>query len=282
MSDADYTEQVVDTNTKSVHINEPAVPIPTETAEALGVDQASFDKYNRNAGFDWASYGKEQAFKQAQRAGRDIDAGVEGNAESDDRFEETAEIEASVESAGLDWDDLGHKVITEGDISQEDYDALEGIGIPPEVIHDYINAVQGQAQGIIDSVIDGFGGQEEFDAVYAELHTSATVEQRNKLDALLRDPDTREAGIMQAYRIAGMQPQAPGTQGVIPQAQPQPSRGNAAPAAPAAKGFTSFNEQVAAQSDPRYRTDPSYREQVLSRIASSTWEMNPRTGGAGM
>jgi hypothetical protein len=57
---------------------------------------------------------------------------------------------------------------------------------------------------------------------------------------------------------------------------------NAGLAAGDAKGFESFEAQVVAQSDPRYKTDPEYRAQVMQRIAASAFDMNPRTHTSGL
>jgi hypothetical protein len=264
-------EQVVETSAQQVHITEPANPEATVDAASLGVDQASFDKYYKDGNFDWANYGKEQAFKASQAS----EAPTEAKAE-----EVQPEAAAAVADAGLDWNSLGAKVSEQGNIDESDYAALTAIGIPEGVISDYIRAVQVSAQSIIDSVIDDFGGQDSFDAVYAALHVNTTEEQRNKLDGLLRDEDTRAAGIAQALKMAGMD--APTQPNAQPAPQPVASQGNAANAPGSVVGFTTQEEQIQAQRDPRYATDPAYREQVIQRIAASTYNMNTRMAGAGL
>ena len=87
-------EQVVETSAQQVHITEPANPEATVDAASLGVDQASFDKYYKEGNFDWASYGKEQAFKASQ----EFEATKEATTE-----EVQPEAAAAVADAGLDW-----------------------------------------------------------------------------------------------------------------------------------------------------------------------------------
>lgn len=252
------------------------VPQPdAPTPESLGVDQASFDKYYKNDEFDWASYGKEQAFKAAQRQQQPAKepAKPEGTEQG---------AQQAVEQAGLDWDSLGEKITAEGDISQDDYEALEKIGIPPHIVQDYIAAVKDQAQVIVDAVIDEFGGQDEFNAVHAALYTNATLDQRNKIDALLRDPDTRAAGVAQAYRLSGIMPGSAPAAPAQNQQAPAASRGNSASSQATPQGFSSFDEQMQAQRDPRYKTDIAYRNEVLQRIAQSDYQMNPRSHSGGL
>jgi hypothetical protein len=266
-------QPVTDNVTQQVHVTDADLPNNApDTAESLGIDAASYDKYYRDGNMDWASYGKEVAFKQQQAA----DKAIQNNEPAP--AEEAGDAQGVVENAGLSWEDLGAKISSVGDIDAEDRAALHAIGIPDQVINDYIGAVTGEAQGIIDAVIDGMGGQEAFDAVYAGLHANSTETQRNNIDALLRDPATRQAGIDTAIRLSGVQVQ----QGEQPQATPVASRGNTTAAAPAAQGFSSFEEQMAAQRDPRYNRDAAFTQEVINRIAVSTYQMNPRSHSGGM
>jgi hypothetical protein len=172
-------QPVTDNVTQQVHVTDADLPNNApDTAESLGIDASSYDKYYKDGNMDWASYGKEVAFKQQQAA----DKAIQNNEPAP--AEEAGDAQGVVENAGLSWEDLGAKISSMGDIDAEDREALHAIGIPDQVINDYIGAVTGEAQGIIDSVIDGMGGQEAFDAVYAGLHANSTETQRNNIDAL--------------------------------------------------------------------------------------------------
>ena len=269
---------VTEHSTQQVHVTDQDLPQNNDTAEAFGVDQASFDKYYKEGNFDWASYGKEQAFKHQQAARNNVAQESEHYDDYNDTDPDSAQ--QVVENAGLAWEDLGAKIADEGDIDEADYDALRAIGIPDQVVHDYIEAVQGQAQAIIDNVIDDIGGQEAIDSVYAGLYTNATEEQRNKIDVLLRDPDTRQAGIETAIRLSGVEYEV--YDDYNDAAQPAPSRGNSAYTTTSAQGFNSFEEQMTAQRDPRYNRDAAYTQEVINRIAASTYQMNPRSHSGGM
>ena len=249
------------------------------TPESLGVDQASFDKYHKEGNFDWASYGKEQAFK-SQQAATEPATDEERNSEAP-KHSDTPEAQDKVAEAGLDWDSLGTKISAEGDIGPDDYAALAKIGVPDTVVKQYVSMVKNDAQSLIDDVIEKAGGQQQFDTMFDALQDKPLA-IRHKIDGLLIDPDTRQYGIDMMYKEAGMaqgQP-APAT------AQPQQVAGNAnnrnPGAAPASQGFASFDEQVAAQRDPRYRTDLTYRNEVMAKIGASTFAMNPRTHTGGL
>ena len=254
------------------------------TPESLGVDQASFDKYHKEGNFDWASYGKEQAFKSQQAAtepAKEPATNEERNSEAP-KHSDTPEAQDKVAEAGLDWDSLGAKISDEGDIGPDDYAALAKIGVPDTVVKQYVTMVKNDAQDLIDDVIEKAGGQQQFDAMFDALQDKS-LDIRNKIDGLLIDPDTRQYGIDMMYKETGME------QGQQTQAPAKANPGSAANAnnrnpgaAPASQGFESFAEQVAAQRDPRYRTDLTYRNEVMAKIGASTFAMNPRTHTGGL
>lgn len=262
---------------------------PAPTAESLGVDQASFDKFFKDGEFNWAAYGKEQAFKAQKKATGEPDKepDKEEPKKSDaPKHSQTKEAEEAVTKAGLDWDGLGSKIAETGDIEAADYEALKGIGIPEDVVKTYIASVKKDAQDLVDAVIDASGGQDTFDKVFDALQEKP-LELRNKIDGLLADPDTRDAGITLMFREAGMErPSAPATETPAPTKEsPKPQNGavnRSGGGGSDAKGYASFEEQVAAQRDPRYKTDVAYRNEVMARIAASTYSMNPRTHTGGL
>ena len=140
----------------------------------------------------------------------------------------------------------------------------------------YVDGIQAGAQQVIDSVIDKVGGQESFNTLHETLFAKATQEQRDTLDVLLREESTQDAGIALAYQYAGITPAAAAP--VAPALAPlATSQGARAPLAAAEVAFESFEEQVQAQQDPRYRTNATYRASVERRIGSSTWSHNIRS-----
>lgn len=265
---------------------------PAPTAESLGVDQASFDKFHKDGQFNWEAYGKEQAFKAQQKAtGEGADKKPDGDEKKPDpdrpkppQHSDTQEAQDAVAKAGLDWDDLGSKIESKGDIDEGDYAALKNLGIPENIVKTYISSVKAESQGIIDAIIEGAGGQETFDKLFDVLHEKP-LDLRNKIDGLLLDPDTRDAGIDLMFKHAGMERPAAHqatTGGPKPTTASTGANNRTSGSAPAGDGFASFEEQVAAQRDPRYKTDVNYRNEVMRKIGASSYEMNPRTHTGGL
>ncbi len=254
-----FTETIEEAQEKIAEAEEP-------TPEDFGVDKASFDKYYNDGEFDWASYGKEQAWKQRQKPEQEPEP--EPRKSEAPRHSDTPAAQEAVEQAGLDWDELGAKISNEGDLSESDYEALGRLGIPNEVVQGYVDMVRRETQGIIDDIIDRAGGQDVFDQAYDVLQDK-DYEVLRKIDDLLLDPSTREYGIDMMFKEAGINP----TQPAQPQAQPYYPEGRASPAANVSEPFSSVNEQVQAMRDPKYRTDIAYRNQVLERIKASNYDI---------
>jgi hypothetical protein len=258
---------------------------PQQSAAELGVDQASFDKYYKDGNFDWASYGKEQAFKARQQATKPVEEPKPSQTprtSNAPKHSETSEAQSVVQKAGLDWDALGDKIMDTGTIGDEDFKALESIGIPQNVVQDYIKAVHDQAQNLIDEVIEEAGGQEVFDRVFDALADKPT-ELKEKIDDLLADKSTRQYGIDMAFKEAGIERPtgSPAQTEAQPATTPSSYAGEGRAASSDARAFGSFQEQVDAMRDPRYKTDTAYRNEVLARIAASDYDIGTgrHTGG---
>ncbi len=269
-----YTETIEEAKAKIAESKEEA------TADSLGVDKASYDKYYRNGEFDWASYGKEQAFKAKQKTeeapAEEATAEEEApapEAEAAPEGEEAAR--EAVEKAGLDWDDLGNQLLETQDISPEAKEALSKIGIPEDIIDNYISMVNASTDAVVSRIVQGFGGEEQFTEVFNGLQEKATEEQRDAIDKLLADDRTFSDGIAMARKLAEVE---------APAEQPKEfSTPNAnVGSTQSAQGYQSFDEQMAAMRDPRYKNDPEYRGEVMKRIAASTYDINPRAHTSGL
>lgn len=251
---------------------------PVDTAASLGVDQASFDKYYKEGNFNWQGYSKELEFKMGQKA----QAPEPHQPESSQQVTPDS-AQAAVEDAGLDWDTLSNKITSAGDLEDGDYAALVAAGIPEDISRNYVRMVQQDAENTVSEVMTKFGGEAGFTDVYNGLLENTTLEVRNQIDGLLRDPISRDAGIAMAWQYSGLQ--NPGQSGA-PAAPPPPvnpaaSRANPGQTPSSTQGFASMEEQVLAIRDPRYSTDPSYRADVERRSMAASFDFNPRrhTGG---
>jgi hypothetical protein len=249
---------------------------PSMTPESLGVDKASFDKYHSEGTFNWEGYAREQAYKASQA--KAPPPAPAQPAEQPKGPPQHSDAQSAVANAGLDWDDLGAKIGNNGDIDESDYEALARIGVPKEVVSNYVEMTRTQSQDMIDNIIDMSGGQDSFNRVYDALQ-SKPLELRNRIDSLLVDPSTRQYGVDMMFREANieMPTNAPPA---APAPAPPGGAQNRVGSDTAVQPFQSFEEQVAAQRDPKYKTDAAYRDEVHRRAAAGNYAMGVNhTGG---
>lgn len=254
---------------------DPNVP----TAETLGVSTEQFAKYYDAAkGYNWQAHAKEAEFKTQQQAEKDISQeGVRdiklapgtGDAAPSDSDAQTA-----VEAAGLDFTALENKIIADGDIGKEDYDALMSIGIPEEVVKGYIDTTLKQVTDHVTTVIDAFGGKDGYDKIAEFAQANYSSEEIAALETQLADPKQYKLATELLLTKAGLPPVEKGS------AVSGPNQ--ASPSATGAKPFENQNEMVAQIRDPRYKTDTAFRKGVEARAGASTFGTNPRAHTAGL
>jgi hypothetical protein len=249
-------------------------------AELEGMDQASLEKYYKDGVFNWEAYGKEQAFKAKQQEAKTANEATEDQTENQLEEgisdEENEKIKQATEAAGIDYDAAANSILETGNISDEDRAKLVATGIPEFVIDDYVRLMATDVNARVEQTVEALGGNDMFVKVFESLQEKATEEQRNLIDDMIRDPATFKAGIQLAKDLSGVDVPEP-----APNTQITGGRNQAAPTAAEVTGFGSFEEQMAAQRDPRYKNDPAYRDEVMRRISVSTYTVNPRahTGG---
>lgn len=144
-----------------------------------------------------------------------------------------------------------------GALSPDSYKELEAMGHSKQVVDTYLQGLQQQQEAALAPV----GGKENYSKVLAWAKDNLTPEEITSFDSAVNGPQQKIAleWINSKYSAA----QGPGKPQRIVQ-------GNIPGTAPAAQGFRSSAEQIAAMSDPRYKTDPAYRDSVAKRLAATT------------
>jgi len=179
--------------------------------------------------------------------------------------------EIVVRRAGLDPEVAAQKILTQGDLDPEDYDALvNGLGLPKALVKTHVKmmreAYQAQAERNAAEAIKYVGGEAQMTALMTWASGALTEAEKAEYNARLRGPDWRLAldalrGRFYAASGRANTPTAP--------RPPLVQSGSAAPAT--VVGFRSLAEQTAAIRDPRYRTDEAYRAEVIERIRARTF-----------
>jgi len=150
---------------------------------------------------------------------------------------------------------------TKGALSPESYAELESAGVTKEYTDQYIAGRIAQSQLAAQEVLNAVGGEKEFNSMrdwasrelsdaektlWKELHDKADKGDSSGLKAFL-------VGVNARYKASGAHEPTP--VGGSPVATPT--------------NFNDLSEIQTAMRDPRYRSSPTYRDQVLTRVLNS-------------
>lgn len=161
----------------------------------------------------------------------------------------------AVEGAGLDVNKLSEEFFSEGKLKDESYAALEKVGIPKELVDDYIALKQKDAAAVRTEVLSIAGGEEGFQQmVQWAVGNYADVDAYNKMITSGDPSQMRMAmtALKTAYVNANGQ-------------DPKLLMSNGG----ASSGPTYRNdlEMVADMQKPEYRNDPAFRAEVEEKVA---------------
>jgi len=166
---------------------------------------------------------------------------------------------SAVEAAGLDFNELGNQIATDGTISGEARKALEAKGIPGEVIDSYVDGIKAQTQLQLREAYDHVGGEQSFRAIADWAAEGASEAQVETYNALLESGKYTAAldYLKSAYTAAnGKAPSVTVT-----------GRGNAP--APDGDSYESRQQVTADMKNPLYTSDPAFRARVQAKLARS-------------
>ena len=149
----------------------------------------------------------------------------------------------------------------DGELSEENYKALEENGIPREFVEAYVRGQEASMESEVADITNSIGGQENYDAMIQWASESLPADEIDTFDTIVSESSPEAAklavkGLYARYRSES-------GSGPINIAQGQTSGAAVQP-------FNSNAQVVEAMKDRRYETDPAYREEVERRLAVST------------
>ena len=240
------------------------------TAASLGVTDAQFAKYYNatDKSYNWQAHATEKDFRE--KAAAPADAATEDSTPAAD----DAAAATAIGNAGLDFAVLESQVIDDGDIDAASYAALEAIGIPKEIVADYIEGVKDRATNQVADVLDAFGGDENLNKVKVYAQANYTMEEMNDLDAKLADPKQYKAVVDMLRHQAGILPSSTGA--------PVNANNSFGGGSDGVEGYASEGQMIADMRLPRYKTDATFRQEVTAKVAASNFNNNPRSHSGGL
>ncbi len=247
---------------------DPAAPADPAKPGVAAMPEAGFEKfYTKDTGaYNWEAHAKEAEFKLSQ-PGKEPAKAVETTLTEGGAKE-------GVAAAGLDWDVLGEKIGSTGTIEESDFVALEGIGLPREIITEYITLAVAHRTERVKQVTTALGG--DMAPVIEWSLKNLSQDERDGYDTMLNGDNWKPAAAALRAQM-GLAPAA-----TVPGGAPLPTPNASGPGASDEPAFANQDELNAAIADKKYRADPTYRAAVMRRASKSTYATNTRSHPAGL
>jgi hypothetical protein len=153
-----------------------------------------------------------------------------------------------------EWDE-------KGELSTESFDKLEKMGIPKELVRQYITGFQATQEREAQTIYKETGGQEAYAEMIKWASANLTPDEVKAYDSLVTSGDMSSAKMA----VKGLYAQYTQSNGTPPKLI-----GGSASGQSSVQEFRSTQEVVRAMSDPRYANDPAYRKDVERRLEMSS------------
>ena len=232
----------------------------TETPPATAMPEGGKDKFydTETGAYDWKSHAVEAEYRANGNKTPEPEK-VEPTTEATPEAEADA-ITDVVTSAGLDPSDLQSQLQDTGQLSEEAYDALEKVGLPRELVSSYAENFVYRQQGQLAEATQYAGGEESWQQLSQWAMQNMPEAEVNTYNDMLGGNDWKVAiDAIKARRISSTgEPTLVNGSGIS---------GNTA------SGYRSKAEMKVDMSNPKYNTDPAFRQDVMRKMQTATWDL---------
>lgn len=173
---------------------------------------------------------------------------------------EAAEAKSVTDKAGLDWNEVNTHFAQHGALSDDHFAKLEAVGIPRAMAEQYVEGQKALNASRRADILSAVGGEETYKSVTEWAAKSLSADEIQSFNTIVTGSDINAAKIA----VAGLHARFAAANGT----EPKLISGDNTP--PSSGGFRSVAEMKKAMADPRYGTDPAYREDVARRVAASS------------
>lgn len=174
----------------------------------------------------------------------------------DVNLENPDEVSDALDKKGVDYNALAEEYIANGKLSDKSMADLAAVGIPPEMVNDYIKGYEARAELERNELAECVGGREAMEEIITWAASNLKKEEIITLNAI------RNKFELEAVLI-GLKSRMEEKEGKTPNYQ----KGTGDK--PVITGFRSQAEMFEAIKDPKYNKDEAYRADVQKKIAAS-------------
>lgn len=173
---------------------------------------------------------------------------------------DTGEVQEYLSENGIDFESMSQDFWETGGLSDDQYDALEEIGIPSEIVDQFIDGQMAIMDGTRQQAFNVVGGEESYNEMMEWASTSLSQEEQDAFNEQIDSGDMSSA----MFAIQGLSARYRSETGF------EPNLVGGEPTDASVGTFQSLAEMTQAMSDPRYEKDPAYREAVARKLSRSS------------
>jgi hypothetical protein len=171
-----------------------------------------------------------------------------------------AKGEAAVASAGLDMATLTSEYAEKGELSETSIAALAKVGIPKEMVDDYIAGQEARAVAQVSKVHALVGGEAEYKALVTWAATNLSDADKTVFNKNIAADFDSQRLVVESLQGKYIKAVGSAPKGLI--------MGEGAP--PVGQGYESRAQMTTDMSDPRYAKDSAFRAKVIEKLSKTT------------
>ena len=170
------------------------------------------------------------------------------------------EVSKAMQTQGLDFAKYATEYAQQGEISAESYDELAKGGMTAEVVDTWIAGQAAIANQITERAYESVGGQKEYNDLVEWAKTSLPESDIDSFNRAIENTNTDDV----IFAIKSLHARKNLEVGETPTLLQGDTGGKGT------SSYKSVTQLTKAMNDPRYQTDPAYRDEVTEKLAHSS------------
>lgn len=175
-----------------------------------------------------------------------------------DQQEQINEAHKTLADAGLDYNKYANEYSEKGELSPESYTELQGKGMSTEMVDSWIQGQEAISNQLQETAFNSVGGEQSYQNLVKWAGDSLPQNEIDAFNRALESPNNQDS-LFAIKSLNAQYQMANNTPNLI-----QGTTGTSSSGA-----FTSLAQMSEAMKDPKYQTDPVFREEVANKIATS-------------
>lgn len=189
----------------------------------------------------------------------DVDESETRSADSTDAENSEEFAREAVQEAGLDFNALSSEYWENDGLTDQSYDSLEKAGIPREIVDSFIEGQQSLLKSTTAEVYSSVGGEESYNSMVGWAADNLSEGQIDAYNRAVNSGDMEQT----KFAVQGLRSMYEANQGV------EPARNLAGQSRPSVDAYSSLAQMKSDMADPRYSSDPAFRDQVAAKLSRS-------------